>query len=160
VRQRIDLSLSTADGITIDEQDRQVPFYAPNFDFEEPPEQETPLEIAADMLAKLLAEIVPAQGPINLSLIGQKILAVTFLMNRNGTATLTAIAGRAGVSKQLLDHHVNKIGDKLGFHGANQKRAECRAVYAESARERWAALTPEQRRARRRGKAAQQATPI
>ena len=159
MKPRIDLALVNAIGIGI-EDGRQVPICGPGYGVEEDAEQESPIDLAADMLAKILASIVPAEGKIDLALVGQKFVALHFLMNRNGTATLTAIASRAGVSKQLLDHHVHKIGDKLGFHGANQKRAECRAVYAESARERWAALTPEQRRARRRGKAAQQATPI
>jgi hypothetical protein len=158
MKPRIDLALVNAIGIGI-EDGRQVPICGPGYGIEEDTD-ETPLEIAADMLAKILASIVPVEGKIDLALVGQKIVAVYFLMNRNGGATLTATAGRAGVSKQLLDHHVNKLGRELNFHGQNQKRAECRATYSQAARERWAALTPEQRRARRRGKAAQQATPI
>ncbi len=162
MRQRIDLSLSTADGVSIDEQDRQVPFYAPNFDFEHDPEQENPLDRAADMLAKVTAEIIPAEGPIHLELVGQKFVALHFLLNRNGGATMTGIAERAGISKQLLSHHANRLGEKLRFHGQNQKSIKCRAIFSEATKARWAALSPEQRVARRHGKkaTAPQATPM
>jgi hypothetical protein len=145
--------------VTIDEQDRQVPFYIPNFDFEQDPEQESPLDIAADLLAKLLASIVPVEGKIDLALVGQKIVAVNFLLNRSGAETMTSIASRAGVSKQILSHHANRIGEKLHFHGANQKSIKCRAIFSEATRQRWAALTPEERKKRRAGKAAQSAPP-
>jgi hypothetical protein len=55
------------------------------------------------------------------------------------------------MSKQLLDFHTRRLEDALGFHGIGQKRESARAIYSESARQRWAALTPEQRVARRHG---------
>jgi hypothetical protein len=155
---RIDQTLCNADGITI-ENGRQVPFYAPNFDFEHDPEQEKPLDLAADMLAKVTAEIIPAEGPIHLELVGQKFVALHFLLNRNGGATMTGIAERAGISKQLLSHHANRLGEKLRFHGQNQKSIKCRTIFSESTKARWAALTPEQRIARRAGKKAAQSAP-
>ena len=158
MKPRIDLALVNAIGIGI-EDGRQVPTCGPGYGVEEDTEQESPIDLAADMLAKITAEIIPAEGPIHLELIGAKFVALHFLLNRNGTATMTGIAERAGISKQLLSHHANRLGEKLRFHGQNQKRAECRATYAQAARERWAALTPEQRIARRHGKQAAQSAP-
>lgn len=157
---KIDQSLCNADGVAIDEQERHVPFYTPNFNFDEDPEpQETPLELAADLLVKIFADIIPQSGKIRLDLVGQKFLALHYLINRSNTQTLTSMAERAGVSKQLFDHHIQLLGDKFNFHGYGQKRESARAVYAEAARERWAALTPEERRQRRAGKAAQSTPP-
>jgi hypothetical protein len=65
--------------------------------------------------------------------------------------TMTALAERAMMSKQLLDHHVRRMGDALHFHGFGLKKESARAVYAEATRQRWASLTPAERRARRRG---------
>ena len=113
---------------------------------------ETPMDIAADMLAKIFSTIIPPSGPLRLDLIGQKFVAVHFLMNRSGTATLTSMAARAGVSKQLLDHHAVSLAEKLNFRGFGQKKESARPSYAAAARAHWATLTPEQRKARRRGK--------
>lgn len=112
-------------------------------------------EIAGAILGRLFGLIIPPEGNIRLDLIGQKFLAVHFLLNRNGTATLTGIAERAGVSKQLLDHHAVTMGGKLGFHGVGQKREGAREAYASVQREIWSKLSPEQRRQRRAGKSAQ-----
>lgn len=112
-------------------------------------------EIAGAILGRLFGLIIPPKGNIRLDLIGQKFVAMHFLMNRSGTATLTGIAERAGVSKQLLDHHVNALGRKFGFHGVGQKREGAREAYASVQREVWARLSPEERKARRAGKAAQ-----
>ena len=109
-------------------------------------------EIAGAILGRLFGLIIPNEGRIRLDLIGQKFLAVHFLLNRNGTATLTGIAERAGVSKQLLDHHAVTMGGKLGFHGVGQKREGAREAYASVQREIWSKLSPEQRRQRRAGK--------
>jgi hypothetical protein len=159
---RIDQTLCNADGVTIDDQDRQVPFYTPNIFFDEAPEpEETPLALAADMLAALFAEIIPKSGNIRLDLVGQKFVAMHYLLNRNGTSTLTSIAERSGVSKQLFDHHVQALGDRFGFHGQGQKCESSRTIFSEATKARWAALTPEERIARRAGKkAVPQATPV
>ena len=121
-------------------------------------EKDAVIEAAAEMLGRLFGLIIPPEGRIRLDLIGQKFVAMHFLMNRSGTATLTGIAERSGVSKQLLDHHVNALGRKFGFHGVGQKREGTREAYAEAQREIWARLTPEERKARRAGKAAATAT--
>jgi hypothetical protein len=156
---RIDLSLCHhATGLGFDEDNREIPTCDPDYGLEIDEQADTPFSLAADMLSRLLAEFIPESGPIRLDLLGQKILALHFLLNRNGTATLTSLAGRAGISKQLLDYTTNKIADQFNFHGFGQKTAKSRASYSAAARASWAALTPEQRRSRRRGKAAQQAT--
>lgn len=110
-------------------------------------------ELAADRLARFFSLLLPptTMHKINLSLLGVRALAGLFLMNRNGTTTLTELAARAKMSKQLLDHHVRRIGDAMSFHGFGLKKESARAAYAEAARQRWSALTPEERRARRRG---------
>jgi hypothetical protein len=109
--------------------------------------------LAADRLARFFSLLLPSETmhKINLNLLGTRALAGLFLMNRNGTSTLTALAERAQMSKQLLDHHVRRLGDAMNFHGFGLKRDSARAIYAESARQRWSALTPEERKARRRG---------
>lgn len=115
---------------------------------------------AGDILARLINTIVPAKGRISLQVVALRFIACIFLLNRS-TETLTALAGRCGVSKQLLDFHAIHVADRLGFHGFAQKRSEARAVYAEAQREAWAKLTPEERRQRRAGykHATQDATP-
>jgi len=160
VKPRIDLALVNAIGIGI-EDGRQVPICGPNYGSQQDIE-EMPIDRAADMLAKVTAEIIPAEGPIHLELVGQKFVALHFLLNRNGGATMTGIAERAGISKQLLSHHANRLGEKLRFHGQNQKSIKCRAIFSEATKARWAALSPEQRIARRHGKkaTAPQATPM
>ena len=116
---------------------------------------------AGDILARLITTIVPANGRISLQVVALRFIACTFLLNRIGNESLTTLAGRCGVSKQLLDFHAITIADRLGFHGFAQKRSEARAVYSQVQRESWAKLTPEERRQRRAGKktAAQDATP-
>ena len=109
--------------------------------------------LAADRLARFFTLLLPAttKHKINISLLGVRALAAHFLMNRNGTSTMTALAERAEMSKQLLDHHVRAVGDALHFHGFGLKKESTRANYSAAARERWGRLTPEQRRARRHG---------
>jgi hypothetical protein len=109
--------------------------------------------LAADRLARFFTLLLPptTMHKINLSLLGVRALAGLFLMNRNGTTTLTELAERAKMSKQLFDHHVRRMGDALHFHGFGLKKESSRAVYAEATRQRWASLTPAERRARRRG---------
>jgi hypothetical protein len=118
-------------------------------------------EVAADRLAKFFAHLLPKAPAvkINIQILGLRVLGARYLLNRDGM-TLTELAKRAGVSKQLLDHHVRKVETELNFHGWGQKSVAARTIYSEATRARWAALTPEQRRARRAGKAAQQATQI
>jgi hypothetical protein len=109
--------------------------------------------LAADRLARFFALLLPptTQHKINTSLLGVRALAGLFLMNRSGTTTLTALAERAGMSKQLLDFHVRRLGDAMHFHGFGLKRESTRAVYSEATKARWAALTAEERIARRHG---------
>ena len=109
--------------------------------------------LAADRLARFFTLLLPATTAhkINISLLGVRALAAHFLMNRNGTSTMTALAERAKMSKQLLDHHVRAVGDALHFHGFGLKKESTRAVYSEAAKARWAALTAEERIARRHG---------
>lgn len=109
--------------------------------------------LAADRLARFFTLLLPptTMHKINLSLLGVRALAGLFLMNRNDNITLTALAERAKMSKQLFDHHVRRVGDALHFHGFGLKKESARAVYAEATRQRWASLTPAERRARRRG---------
>jgi hypothetical protein len=114
---------------------------------------------AGDLVKRIFSELIPLSGAIKPNVIGLRILGLDFLLNRRAE-TLTALAQRCGSSKQLLDHHVHWIGDRLNFHGFAQKRTEARATYAAAQRESWARLTPEERKARRAGKnAAQSATP-
>ena len=126
-------------------------------------DQEETFRVAGDVLAKLFAEIVPMSGKINPEIVGLRFIATTFLLNRRGES-LTSLANRSGRSKQLLSHHAFFVGDRVGFHGFAQKSNEAREVYAETAREAWRGLTPEERRARRMGQSgivgsAQGATP-
>jgi hypothetical protein len=109
--------------------------------------------LAADRLARFFSLLLPVTTAkkINLNLLGTRSLAALFLMNRNGSTTLTELANRAGMSKQLFDFHVRRLGDAMHFHGFGLKKESTRANYSEAARARWAALTPEQRIARRHG---------
>lgn len=113
-------------------------------------DQEETFRVAGDVLARLFAEIVPGTGKINAQIVGLRFIATTFLLNRGGE-TLTSLATRSGCSKQLLSHHAFFVGDRVGFHGFTQKSHQAREVYAETARESWSGLTPEERRARRMG---------
>ncbi len=107
---------------------------------------------ASDIIARLLSEFFPQHHRIDLHLVGTRLLAFKFLLNRHGTETLTHLAERGGCSKQLLSHHARLIGDRLGsFQAMGQKRSEARSAYAEAQRESWSALTAEERKARRRG---------
>jgi hypothetical protein len=109
-------------------------------------------EVAADRLAKFFSHLLPKPPAvkINLQILGLRVLGARYLLNRDGM-TLTELAKRAGVSKQLLDHHARRVETELDFHGWAQKSTASRAVYSEACRARWAALTPEERRARRAG---------
>ena len=115
---------------------------------------------AADRLAKFFANLLPKPPAvkINPQLLGLRVLAASYLLNRNGNVTMTELASRAGVSKQLLDHHVRKVEGELDFHGWGQKSIASREAYSEATKARWAALSPEERKARRAGK--QSPTPI
>jgi hypothetical protein len=107
---------------------------------------------ASDIIARLLSEFFPQHHRIDLHLVGTRLLAFKFLLNRHGTETLTHLAERGGCSKQLLSHHARLIGDRLGnFQPMGGKRSEARSAYAEAQRESWSALTAEERKARRRG---------
>lgn len=106
---------------------------------------------AGDVVGRLFAEIVPATGKIEPRVVGLRFLASSFLLNRTGE-TLTHLAERCGVSKQLADYHALWVGDRIGFHGFAQKRTEARASYAAAQRQSWSRLTPEERKARRAGK--------
>lgn len=109
-------------------------------------------ESAADRLAKFFAHLLPKPPAIkiNLKILGLRVLGARYLLNRDGM-TLTELAKRAGVSKQVLDHHVRMIETELNFHGWTQKSVAARTIYSEATKARWAALTPEERIARRRG---------
>ena len=110
-------------------------------------------EIAADRLAKFFSHLLPKAPAvkINLQILGLQVLGARYLLNRDGV-TLTELAKRAGVSKQLLDHHARKVENELNFHGWGQKSVAARTIYSEACRARWAALSPEERKARRAGK--------
>ena len=109
-------------------------------------------ESAADRLAKFFSHLLPKPPAvkINLQILGLRVLGARYLLNRDGV-TLTELAKRAGVSKQLLDHHARKVENELNFHGWGQKSVAARTIYSEACRARWAALTPEERKARRAG---------
>ena len=108
--------------------------------------------IAADRLAKFFSHLLPKAPAvkINLQILGLRVLGARYLLNRDGV-TLTELAKRAGVSKQLLDHHARKVENELNFHGWGQKSVAARTIYSEACRARWAALSPEERKARRAG---------
>ena len=109
-------------------------------------------ESAADRLAKFFAHLLPKAPAIkiNLKILGLRVLGARYLLNRDGM-TLTELAKRAEVSKQLLDHHVRMVETELDFHGWGQKSIASREAYSEATKARWAALTPEERKARRAG---------
>jgi DNA-binding MarR family transcriptional regulator len=118
----------------------------------------------ADMLAKAFSIAIPKKqegkkSKIDLSLVGMRFLALYWLLNSSGES-LTDLAKRATVSKQLLDWHANKLGRELNFYGYQQKAKSTRTTYSESARQQWASLTPEQRRQRRAGKGKEPVTKI
>jgi hypothetical protein len=110
----------------------------------------------ADTLARAFAIAIPKKregrkDKIDLTLVGLRFLALYWLLNSSGES-VTELAERAKVSKQLLDWHANKLGRALNFHGWQQKAKAARAAYSEGTRQRWAELTPEERRQRRAGK--------
>ena len=110
----------------------------------------------ADTLARAFSIAIPKKRPgrqdkIDLSLVGLRFLALYWLLNSSGES-ITELAIRAKVSKQLLDWHANKLGREMNFHGYQQKAKASKAAYSESARQQWAALSPEERRQRRAGK--------
>lgn len=118
---------------------------------------ESVIENAAEMLGRLFEKLVPHDSrtsKLSLSTCGMRLIAARILMNRDGTITLTEWASRAGISKQILSWHIGQLESVVGLHWLAGKKAETTEVYAESARARWAALSPEQRRARRAGKKA------
>ena len=115
-------------------------------------EQHDNIRTAADFLAKLLGRMVPAAGKIKISVLGTRLLAACWLMNRGGES-LTSLAARAGLSKQIADYHGKMLERELeNFHGVQQKPLSASASYAAAARASWGKLTAEQRKARRRGK--------
>lgn len=117
MRLQIDRALVGSAGIGFDEVDRQIPTCGPDYG-KEIEEDETPLTLAADLLSQLFARIIPASGRIRLDLVGQKFLALHFMLNRSGTTTLTEFADRAEISKQLLGHFVTQLSTELNFQGS------------------------------------------
>jgi hypothetical protein len=107
-------------------------------------------KIESDTLARAFAVAVPKTGKLNTELIGTRFLALYWLLNSSGES-LTKLAQRAEISKQLLDWHANKLGRALNFHGYQQKAAASRKNYADAAKARWSALSPDERRQRRAG---------
>jgi hypothetical protein len=112
--------------------------------------QDATTKIESDTLARAFAVAVPKTGKLNTELIGTRFLALYWLLNSSGES-LTKLAQRAEISKQLLDWHANKLGRALNFHGYQQKAAASRKNYADAARARWSALSPDERRQRRAG---------
>jgi hypothetical protein len=126
-------------------------------------EKDAVIEAAAEMLGRLFDRLIPYKANtenLKLETCGLRLIAARVLLNRDGNETLTGWAERAGCSKQILSWHIKCLEDSVGLHWLGGKRFEARAAYAESARARWAALTPEERRQRRAGykPAAQDAT--
>ena len=117
-------------------------------------DQEEVRRVAGDVVARLLAEIIPEDGRVNAQICGLRFAATSFLLNKSGES-LTALAQRLGVSKQLLDYHALYVGDRLGFRGFSQKATSTRATYAEAQRQAWSRLSPQERKKRRAGKSAQ-----
>lgn len=122
-------------------------------------EREAVLESAAELLGKLFAQLVPQSERLKLETLGLRFIAAKVMLNRAGTTTLTEWAELAGCSKQILSWHIKQLESVTSLHWLGGKRFETRAVYSKATRERWAALTPEERRKRRAGKAAQSAPP-
>lgn len=182
--QRIEPGL-LAGGYGFEEELGQVPTYEDDLDFDTPiqrladhaginleqssraldwfraEEKESVFEAAAEMVGKLFDSLIPRKNrksdAVKLSSVGMRLIAARVLMNRDGSQSLTEWASRAKCSKQLLCWHLKQIEDSTNLHWLGGKRFETRAIYSESARARWAALTPEERKVRRRG--AQSATP-
>jgi hypothetical protein len=120
-------------------------------------EREAVFEAAAEMLGRLFDTLIPHKQnteTLKPETCGLRLIAARVLLNRSGGDTLTAWAARLGCSKQLLSWHIKQIEDSVGLHWLGGKRQETRETFAESARARWAALTPEERKARRAGKKA------
>jgi len=121
-------------------------------------EREAVFETAAELVGKMFDALIPRQSQksdsIKLTAAGMRLIAARVLMNRDGTETLTEWASRAKCSKQLLSWHLKCLEDSTALHWLGGKRAEARAIYSDATRARWAALTPEERKARRAGKAA------
>ena len=105
----------------------------------------------ADELSRAFSVNIPKDGKINAEHVGLQFVALYWLLNQTGES-LTSLASRVGVSKQLLDWHAKKQSQRNNFRGVQQKRASASKVYSESARARFAAMTPEQRRQHRAGK--------
>lgn len=122
-------------------------------------DRESVFEAAAELVGKMFDALIPRRNPksnfIKVSSAGLRLIAARVMLNRDGSQSLTQWAARARVSKQLLSAHLKVLERKTELHWLGGKRAECSATYAESARSRWAALSPEERKARRAGKAAQ-----
>ncbi len=110
------------------------------------------IEDAADLLAAFLEKIIPPEGKIRLQVVAQKTIALRFMIGRR-KESLTALAERCGLSKQLVCHHGRTLEAELGerFHGILQKRKGAVINFAHAMRESWQALAPEERKARRRG---------
>lgn len=115
----------------------------------------------ADMLAKVFSTAIPPKKTVSVQLVGLRFLALYWLLNSSGES-LTALAARSKltlkrpgsgniVSKQILDYHANHLGALLNFHGYQQKAKGSSAAYSQAQRSIYAALTPEERRARRAG---------
>ena len=128
-------------------------------------QREDVFEEAAELVGKMFDALIPrrpkSENLPKLETLGLKLLAARIMLNRDGTTTLSDWAQKVGVSKQLLSWHLKSLEDSTQLHWIGGKRFEARAVYSQATRERWAALTPEERKARRAGKqAAPQATPV
>jgi hypothetical protein len=117
--------------------------------------REDALETAAELIGKILAELLPSNkrsDKIRLDVVGIRALSLRIILNRDGTTSLTQWAERADTSKQLLSWHIKQLEALVGVHWLAGKRPETSAIYSEATRQRWAALTPEERKARRKGK--------
>ncbi len=102
----------------------------------------------ADALLRLLALLIPQAQMLDGFVIGLRACALRWLLRPEGE-TMTALARRLEISKQLLSFHVRSMEKITGVHSAAQKSPHTRASYAESARQRWGMLDANQRRARR-----------
>jgi AraC-like DNA-binding protein len=105
----------------------------------------------ADTILRVLTLLLPKNNTLNGFLIGVRAVALSWLLRPEGES-MTAIAGRLGISKQLFSHHVREMESTTGLHAAAQKAPQTIAVYAEAARQRWKELDATQRRARRNSK--------
>jgi hypothetical protein len=102
----------------------------------------------SDAILRVLTLLMPINNTLNGFLIGCRAVALKWLLRPEGES-MTAIAGRLGISKQLLSHHIREMEDTTGLHAAPQKAPQTREIYAEAARMRWKDLDAQQRRARR-----------